>query len=378
MGVGVTLIRDPLDSPDVRAMVKALRGFGVTIEESEEWIRIEGVCGKLSASQAPIDAGNSGQILRFVGALAALLPEKTVITGDQSIRERRPVEPLLSALRQLGAKAEAPMSVQGPIRAGFAELLGEDSQPVSALLIATSFLKGTTQLEVKNPGERPWIDLTLAWLERLGGVVTHEAYRFYTIEGPLLYKGFEVTIPGDFSTAAFPAAAALITGSTVTLENLDPFDSQGDKKLFEVFERMGAQLEYDVRAKSVTLFPSKLKGVRVDVNEMIDALPILAVVGCFASGKTEIVGGKIARKKESDRIAAIACELRKMGAILEEREDGLLITSSPLHSARLSSHSDHRIAMALAVAAKGATGTTWIEGAECVKKSYPRFFEEVQ
>ncbi len=380
MGDGVTKISHPLDSPDTHAMVAALRAFGISIEWKEDCITIVG--GKLQPCQNIIDAGNSGQVLRFVGSLAALLPSYTILTGDHSIRHSRPVQPLLSALNQLqgfavSTNGHAPIIVRGPIKSGHATLTGEDSQPVSGLLITTSFLEGKTTLDVTNPGEKPWVDMTLSWLKRLGGHVEHENHEHYEIAGGLFYKGFEYPVTGDFSSAAFPLVAAIITGSPLTLENVDKDDVQGDKRIVDVLQQMGAKLEW--QKNTLKVMPGgTLHGMRIDANEMIDAIPILAVLGCFTKTPLEIVGGAIARKKESDRLHTIASELRKMGAIIEEKDDGLVITPSQLKGAPVFSHHDHRIAMALGVAALGAKGETSIEGVECIAKSYPTFICDFQ
>ncbi len=381
---GRSVIHNYLKSPDTYAMCDAMRSFGAEINVKEEAIEIIGVNGELKPAENIIDAGNSGQVLRFVGALSALLPTYTVITGDHSVRNNRPIQPLLNALGQLGGFAvssrldgRAPVIIQGPISKGVATLSGEDSQPVSGLLIAAAFLEGTTEINVLNPGEKPWIDLTLSWLKRFGAKVSHECYEHYTITGPLRYDGFEMTIPGDFSSAAFPLAGALITNSAVSVENIDMEECQGDKKIVDLLIKIGSKIEIE-KERLVVNPNGTLKGMTHDVNEIIDAIPILAVLGCFAKGKTVLTNGAIARKKESDRIHAIAVELRKMGADIEEREDGLIITPAPLRGARVSAHADHRIAMALAIAGMGAEGITTIEGGDCIVKSYPLFADDFQ
>lgn len=386
MGVGKTVIHNYLKSPDTYAMVEAFKLLGVAIDVQEETIAITGVDGRLKPCENVIDAGNSGQVLRFVAALSALLPTYTILTGDESIRNRRPVEPLLSALKQLNAFAisskldgKAPIIIRGPLSPGYAEIEGEDSQPISALLMAASFLEGKTHLKVKNPGEKPWIDLTLSWLKKLGGTISHNNYEEYTITGPLRFAGFEMVVPGDFSSAAFPIVAALITQSELLLENVDMEDSQGDKKIIALLKTMGACFEENPENKSLRVLRGPLlQGRVIDANEIIDAVPILAVLGCFARGKTEIMNASIARKKESDRIHAIAVELRKMGADIIEREDGLTITPTQLVGAHMFSHHDHRIAMALIVAALGVSGDSSIVSAECIAKSYPSFIADFQ
>lgn len=385
LGKGKSCIRNYLKSPDIFSMIEAMRLFGARIDLTDDTIKIEGLDGKLNPCENVIDAGNSGQILRFLGCLAALLPTYTIITGDHSIRYQRPIQPLLSALTQLEAFAtssrldgRAPIIIKGCMQPGLAKISGEDSQPISGLLIATSFLSGTTKLDVHNPGEKPWIDLTLSWLSRLGGKVKHQNYQHYQIVGPLSYEGFEINIPGDFSSAAFPLVAALITQSTLTLNNIDMEDVQGDKKIIDILSKMGANFDIDLSKKTLTVLPSHLHGTTIDANDIIDAIPILAVVGCFAEGKTEIINAAIARKKESDRLNAIVTELKKMGALIVEKEDGFIVNSSSLHGASLFSHLDHRIAMALIVAALGANGNSYLQSIDCIAKSYPSFVADFQ
>jgi 3-phosphoshikimate 1-carboxyvinyltransferase len=386
MAKGKSIIRNYLHSPDTTAMIAALRQFGVKIEIFPERLEVEGLNGVLGPAENVIQAGNSGQVLRFIGALAALSPHYTVITGDQSIRHQRPVKPLLSALNQLGVLADsargdgfAPIIIKGPISPGKASLCGMDSQPVSALLIALSFLKGVSHLTVVDPGERPWIDLTLDWMRRLGIRVEHQNHQHYTIFGHAAYAGFDVTIPADWSSAAYPLAAAIATNSRLTLCGVDMDDVQGDKKLVEILLQMGAKIDQDNQKNTLTIQPgSVLQGQTIDVNDCIDAITILAVIGCYAKGTTRIVGGKIARSKETDRIKAICSELRKMGACIEETEDGLVVTSSPLHGAELTTYSDHRMALSLAVAGMGAHGSSQIMGIECIAKTYPTFASDFQ
>jgi 3-phosphoshikimate 1-carboxyvinyltransferase len=381
MANGTSEIRNFLHSPDATSMIEAMRSFGASIEITADLLRVRGLAGKLGAAENVIDSGNSGQVLRFVGALAALCPSYTVLTGDHSIRHNRPVQPMLEALSQLGAFAVssrldgyAPIIVRGPMQPGHAHLSGEDSQPVSGLLIATAFLPGKSTIEVSNPGEKPWIDLTLYWMQKMGIEISHQNYARYTVAGSAQFDSFSLLIAGDFSSAAFPIAAALVTNSELMLANIDMHDCQGDKKLIDILKQMGAKIEIDEDKQTLRVRKdSTLHGMRIDVNDLIDATPILSVIGCFAEGTTEIVGASIARKKESDRLHAMATELKKMGAAIEERPDGLVISKSALHGGHLSSWRDHRIAMSLSVAALGASGKSLIEGTECIAKTYPSF-----
>lgn len=377
---GTTRITDYLPSPDTLAMIEAVRQLGAEVNVTKSELQVTG--GNLQGPADVIQCGNSGMVLRFIGAIGGLLPHYTILTGDYSIRHNRPVAPLLDGLNQLGAFATssrqngyAPILVKGPFTKGKATIDGADSQPVSGLLIAAAFAAHPIELHVNNPGEKPWVDLTLNWLERLGVSYERQGYTFYRINGNSKINSFSYAVPGDFSTAAFPIAAALLSNAELTIENLDMEDCQGDKQIISILEQMGAR--FTISEKKITIHSgSILKGMKIDINNCIDALPILAVVGCFAEGTTEIVGGTIARKKESDRIACIATELKKMGAHIEERPDGLVIKKSDLQGAVLNSHHDHRIALALTVAALAAKSQSTLQHVQCVDKTYPTFFDD--
>ncbi len=381
LGRGKSRINRYLPSSDTHAMIEACRLFGAALDVSPHHIDIEGISGKVDHTEDVINAGNSGIVLRFCTAIGALAKKPVVITGDYSIRHQRPMKPLLGGLAQLGVSTAsmrgdgyAPVIIQGPIKPGRALLNGEDSQPVSALLIASAFAEGPVELEVQNPGEKPWISLTLDWFDKLSIPYENRAFERYRLLGNSRIEGFEYTVPGDFSSAAFPIAAALITQSELTVHNIDMNDSQGDKELLRVFQKMGGAIEIDEENKTVHVKKGgPLRGLEVDINAFIDAITILAVVSCYAEGETRIVNAAVAKQKECNRIRCIAEELRKMGADITETEEGLCIRKSSLKGAHVHSHHDHRMAMSLAVAALGAEGETIVDSVECVSKTFPTF-----
>lgn len=383
-GEGKTTLYNSLHSPDTMAMLKAIQLLGAQVKTFPDRIEIIGKGPRISPAEDIIHAGNSGQVLRFIGAIAGLLSSYTVITGDHSIRHNRPVKPLLNALKELNVFAEsmrgdgyAPILIKGPIKGGGTTLEGQDSQPVSGMLIAACFSPTPTEIFVKNPGEKPWIDLTLHWLDFLGIHYENHQYVHYKIQGGAHYSGFHYTVPSDFSSLAFPMAAALVTRSSVTLENIDMSDVQGDKKLIETLVNMGAKITIDQNSLQVAA-GSTLQGAELDINDYIDSITILAVLGCYAEGETQISNAAIARKKECDRIHAIVTELKKMGADIEEKEEGLIVRRSKLKGAHLKSYHDHRMALSLTVAALGAHGASTIDGVECVNKTYPTFARDMQ
>ncbi|MGE3953737.1 MAG: 3-phosphoshikimate 1-carboxyvinyltransferase [Parachlamydiales bacterium] len=362
LAMGESKVNNLLASPDVEAMVTVIRQMGAGVKREGSSIAIRGIGGRVPPLGL-VDAANSGQILRFVGAVAALAKGPTLITGDESIRTLRPITPLIQGIKQLGGFAAQNVGggllVQGRIKPGEVVIDGADSQPVSALLIATSLLEGGSTIRVENPGETPWVGLTLSWLKRVGRPVSHADYQTFLVQGGQ-FAPFTFTVPGDYSSALYPAAAAFVTGSPIELDGLDPGDVQGDKRALD-------------------LLPTLRKGgCEIDVGPFIDALPLLAVLGCYAPGRTVLYGGAIARKKESDRISAIATELTKMGGQVTELPDGLIIEESPLRGARVSTYHDHRIALSLAIAALGARGETVIENPAVVAKSYPTFWEDMR
>lgn len=380
---GTSSICNFLDSPDTRALLHACRLLGARISEHDNHLEITGVDGHIDKAEDVLQIGNSGIALRFLSAVAALGSHPIVITGDSSIRHQRPMGPLLNGLQQLGVKAIstngndfAPIIIQGPLRGGKAVINGADSQHVSALLIAGSLCKERIELFVENPGEKPWVLFTLKWLERLGIFIENRDYQHFAISGNR-FNAFEFTVPGDFSTAAFPIAAALITRSEILVKNLDMDDFQGDKEILPILRKMGARLEYSNEGLHVK--PAEtLEGIEIDVNDVIDGLPILAVLGCYAKGRTILRNGKIARTKECDRISSAARELKKMGAKIEELEDGLIIQPTELQGAELDGCSDHRLSMALAVAGLGCKGKSIVSSAESIRKTHPGFVQDFQ
>lgn len=378
---GQSRVEHYLKSPDICAMIDACRKLGAVIDIHDEHLVITGIDGQPQQPDDIIDCGNSGQALRFIAALACLLDGYIVLTGDHSIRHNRPVLPVIESLRALGLDCQsmrgddyAPLIIKGPSNKRSTTLSGEDSQPVSALLMALPFKSGVHTISVRNAGEKPWIGLTLQWLDRFNISYANKDFERYEIQGGQRIDGFNYTVPGDLSSLGYPLAAALVTQSELIIEGVDLNEPQGDKAIIDVAKQMGADISIDKTNKKIIVHPCKqLHGIHVNVNDFIDCITIIAVLGCYASGTTTIRGGEIARKKECDRINAIATELRKMGATISETDDGLIIQQSKLIGASIKSYHDHRIVMSTAIAALGASGQTVIEDTECVSKSFPGF-----
>ncbi|MBP9722655.1 MAG: 3-phosphoshikimate 1-carboxyvinyltransferase [Gammaproteobacteria bacterium] len=404
----ISYINNYLVSPDTDAMISACCALGaeIIINPESTVLTIKGVRGCPELPDNIIDVGNSGQVLRFVGAIAGLIDGYTVFTGDHSIRYNRPLQPLLSGLEALGAQCitvkndgHAPVIIKGPISSGKIVIDGADSQPVSGLILVSIFLPGQTEITVINPGEKPWIDLTLYWLDKFKIKYSNQNYQKYIIynldnNNYNLISSFNYNVPGDFSSILYIVAAAIITQTSVSISNLDFSDPQGDKTVLEILIAMGADLDINPELNTLIINDNfnksnksnksiaKLDGKIIDVNNFIDAVPILAVLACYASSETRLINAKIARSKESDRLSVITQELNKMGAKITELPDGLIIQPSDLYHAIIDSHNDHRIAMSIAVAALGAKNKnpgdrTTIINTRCIDKSYSNFKNDI-
>lgn len=388
---GDSLILNPLISPDTLAMAEAIEILGAQVRLCKTEIAVTGIGGNFSKldekKTLKIDAKNSGIILRFIGAILGLFKAKSTITGDRSIQENRIIQPLISGLRILGASVESikqnerpPLTIQGPIFPGKIVLDGQDSQPVSAFLIALSFLKGSSEIFVENANEKPWIDLTLSWLDFLKIPYQRKDYSYFKLQGNAKIEGFTYQVPADFSSLAYPLALAVLTNSRLKMENLKFQDRQNDKILIDILQKMGAGITYSVEkgflsVKNRTL---PLQGLKIDAGHLIDQVPLIAVIGCFAQSKTQIHNAFSCRFKESDRLKTIHLELKKMGARIEEKKDGLIIYPSNLKGSNLLSHQDHRIALSLAVAALSIPTASTLWGVKSILKTYPSFFSELQ
>lgn len=383
MAKGTSIIDNLLISPDSLCLIASLRALGAHIKLDENQAVIEGIGGNLDGANDVIDVGNSGIALRFLTCLSALSPKPIVITGDDSIRNLRSMQETIDALSLLKVKViskkengRPPLIVQGPVQGKNTIVEGMDSQHVSALLILGMFLE-SLRIEVNNAGEHPWIEMTLSWLNRFGTKYQRDGYHFYEVQGKKEYPGFRYTVPGDFSTALFPIAAAIITQSDLCIQGLDFEDPQGDKQAISLFQKMGAKIE--ITKEKVSIHSgSQLTGITIDINDCIDALPIVAALACYAKGKTTITNAQSAKGKECNRLICIAQELHNMGGKVTVLDDGLIIHESSLKGSSVDSHQDHRIAMSLAVAGLGAKGPTLISQAKCIAKTYPRFVSEFQ
>jgi 3-phosphoshikimate 1-carboxyvinyltransferase len=321
--------------------------------------------------------------MRLTTACAALADGLTVLTGDASLRSR-PHGPLLDAIAGLGGRGEstrgngrAPLVVGGPIDGGRVAIPGDvSSQFVTALLMAGAVTDDGIAVELTTPlRSAPYVEITTELLDAFG-VAASRTDAGYAVEGGA-YRAGSYEVPADFSSGSYLLAAGAVAGDGgVTVEGLRP-GPQGDSAIVGVLERMGAGIEWDRSAGRIDVVRDGLAGVEVSVADTPDLLPTVAALGAAADGDTRIVDCEHVRHKETDRVSVMATELERMGAAVTETHDALTVhgDDSELVGATVDGHGDHRIVMALAVAALAASGPTTIRGAEHVDVSFPGFFE---
>lgn len=374
---GNSEIRNPLISDDALSALSVCKSLGADIIHNEEGFFVKGFSGTPITPDDIIDVGNSGTTLRFGLMTAALGNGTTVFTGDYQIR-RRQVGPLIEAINNLGGNAfstrnngMAPIVINRKAIGGKTPLDSFTSQYLSSMLIHAPLLSKDTEINLVRLNEIPYVDITLWWLDKLGIKYERNEYKSFYIPSRQKYDGFKCVIPGDFSSATFFLVLAAISGQEFILENLDMNDTQGDKAVVGILESMGAQISY--MPGFVKIKGNGLKGCEIDMNAIPDALPAMAVAGCFAEGETRLVNVPQARTKETDRIAVMCKELKKLGADIEELEDGLIIRQSKLKGANVSGHDDHRVVMSLAIAGLNCEGETIIDTAEAMNITFPEF-----
>ena len=385
---GSSKISGPLSSDDTKATLRAVKALGAKVKSAEACWTVEGA-QPLKGAKAPIDCGESGATLRFMIPVAALAPESSVFVLGESL-ERRPVAPLLQGLKQLGAEAhhqrlgsKLSIIVQGGgISGGKTTMRGDvSSQFVSGLMFACPLAQADTKITLTAPLEsKGYVKMTQAVLAEHGIKMSiSEEFDRLRIPSKQTYKPRSHRVPGDFSAAAFLLAAAAITRSEVTVKNLDYETVQGDKAVLGILKRMGVNCRVCPDRVEVEGKDGLLETVDVDARDIPDLVPVCAVLACYAKGISKIHDAHRLRYKESDRLLSLYLELKKLGAQIA-MDEGSLTVEGPcaLHGTLIDPHKDHRIAMACAVAALGARGETRIQDAECVQKSYPRFFYDLR
>jgi len=392
---GGALVKNPLFSADTKATARAVEAYGGSTERVDDDLEVVGFEGTPETPGNVVDCANSGTTMRLTAAAGALLEDLAVLTGDASLRSR-PQGPLLDALGDLGARAEstrrngqAPLVVGDGIDSDAVSIRGDvSSQYITGLLMAGAVTEGGLEIDLTTDlKSAPYVDITLEVLadfgidaEVIGGddsEVRASGAEGFRVPGGQSYEPTdgEYHVPGDFSSMSYLlAAGALAADGELLVEGAYP-SAQGDSAIVSILERMGADIEWDRANGAISVAESELEGIEVGVADTPDLLPTIAVLGAAAEGATRITDCEHVRLKETDRVAAMATELTKMGVDVEEYEDELVVHGGGLEGATVEGYEDHRIVMSLAVAALVADGETTIEGAEHVDVSFPDFFE---
>ncbi|ATU08697.1 3-phosphoshikimate 1-carboxyvinyltransferase [Methanohalophilus portucalensis] len=380
------VVRRPLISEDTKATIRACKMLGAHINEEKGDLFIEGVKGKPHIPEDVIDVGNSGTTLRFMTAVASLVDGVSILTGDNSLRTR-PNGPLIEVLHDLGAEVIstlnngcAPLVVKGGLKGAIAKIDGSiSSQFISALLIACPLTSQSTTLSIKGElRSKPYVNVTLEILREAGAEIFEDSNHNikFIIPPNQDYDLKDYLVPGDFSSASYLLAAAAMTGSRVVVKNMFP-SQQGDMAIIDILKQMGAGVSWDKENGVVTVNGRDLKGVRVDAAATPDLVPTIAVLGAVAEGQTVIENAEHVRYKETDRLHAMAVELKKMGVSVKEDRDQLTIKGGKLKGGDLHGWHDHRIVMALTIAGMVA-GDTTVDTAESIFISYPNFFDDIR
>lgn len=368
------------DGDDTEAMLGCLRSLGLDAEQHDGRVSIVGSGGEWSAEPRTLHAALAGTTSRFVTALAALAPGPITVDGHPPLR-RRPFAPLHDALVQLGVSVTAgetighlPATVQGPPTSGWVRMRGDvSSQYVSALMLIGPYLPGGLELRLTSElVSRPYVELTATVMTWFGAEGVAMGDDLIVVE-PGRYRAAAVVVEPDASSASYPLAIAALTGGRITVDGLGTDSLQGDARFADVLSAMGCRV--DRGPDHVTVAGAEeLRGIDLDMADISDLVPTVAVVAAFASTPSRIRGVGFIREKESDRLGDLVAELRRAAVDVDETDDGLDIRPSRPRGARLGTHHDHRLAMAFAVLGSRAEGTE-IEDPDVVTKSWPGFWD---
>jgi len=377
-----SFISNPLISEDTNYLMEGLRILGAQIVSVSGGLYVNGTAGKLANTDRQIFLGNNGTALRFLTALVCLGQGQYILTGEKRLRER-PVGALAEALKKMGAHITCtsdcpPVTINANGLAGGKISLRdvESSQYVSALLLCAPYTRQGIELTLRGRvSSVPYIDLTVAAMREFGIKIEKEKNK-YTVKRQNSYQGREYRVEGDASSASYFFLAAALLQRPIRVMGISRKSCQGDIHLLEILEKLGCHIEAREDWVEVTGNNLTEGDFIFDLNDMPDMVPTLAVLAAFRRGKTTITNVEHLRIKESDRLTAMAAELKRAGIKAEETAGGLIIAGGKMKPAKIQTYNDHRIAMSFAVAALAVTGIE-ITDKKCVDKSFPEFWEEL-
>jgi 3-phosphoshikimate 1-carboxyvinyltransferase len=382
---GASQLTNVPDGDDTAALIDCLRALGIAITPAGPDMTVHGTGGRLRSGPVTLDCRLAGTTSRFITAFAALGRGPYRIDGAPPLRAR-PMAPLHGALRALGARladegaaGHLPVVVSGgDVRGATLTLAGDvSSQFLTALMLIAPRLAGGVRIELTTAlVSRPYVRMTAALMKAFGVDGAEVADR-HVVVPEAAYRPTELAVEPDASSASYLAAAAAIgpAGSSVHITRLGCSSLQGDTRFFDLLGAMGAEVKHGETGTTIT-GTGGLLGIDADLADCSDTVPTLAVVAAFAEGPSRVRGVGFIRRKESDRIGAIAAELRRLGAGVDEHDDGVTVHPAPLHAARIRTYDDHRMAMAFALAGLRVPGVE-IEDPAVVTKSFPGFWQAI-
>ena len=380
---GPSLLQAPLESADTTTLLEALGDLGIQSRRGPDGWRIRGQGGRIPTPGAVLDAGDAGTAARFLTALVSLGQGRFVVDGSERMRQR-PIQPLVDALAGLGVRARClggngcpPVEILADGLPGGTVRIrsGMSSQYVSALLMVSPAAAAPIRLVPDGPvASVPYLRLTIDVMASFGVSPAEGAGLSFEVGAPREYRGREYRIEGDYSSAGYFFAAAAVTRGRVRVGNLKPESPQGDRGILSALETMGCRVAPEPDGWTVT--GGELQGFDLDASGMPDAAQTLAVIALFARGSSRLRGLGTLRIKETDRIAALAREIRRLGAEATEGPDFLEIRPGPLHGAEIETYRDHRMAMSFSLAGLRVPGVRILDPL-CVVKSFPAFWDEL-
>lgn len=375
LGDRPTTLEISTTSRDIEATIDCLTALGAVIERRGDRVKV--VPGANMPDGPLLDCGESGSTLRFLLPVAAALGGRTSFVGHGRLPQR-PLDDLVRVMKAGGVSFSSdtlPFTISGKLTGGTYALPGNvSSQYITGLLLALPLLDRDSRIELTSPLEsRGYVDMTISALKDFGINVT-PTDRGWDIPGGQTFRGTNAQVEGDWSNAAFWLCAGAVSGP-VTVTGLRQDSCQGDKAVLDILKRFGAQVT--TAENAVTVAPGALKGCEIDVSDIPDLLPVLAVTAACAQGETRFTGAARLRLKESDRLATTAAMLRDLGAQAQELPDGLVVSGS-LAGGTVDGAGDHRIVMSAAIASGRCRDAVTITGAEAADKSYPAFWDDLE
>lgn len=375
MAKGESELLSPLASDDTDAALDILSNIGVGTKQDKDVWRVNG--GNFVPTGKDLRCRDSGVTIRFMTAIASIVPGKHHLVPSPGLA-KRPIEPLLGALTQLGVKLmklpDGSIIVEGgTLRGGEAQIVGNiSSQFISALLLVAPRAEKPVKIKVTTDVEsRPFIVMTMEYLQKFGiKVKASPDFKEYEIS-PQDYHPARFRIEGDWTSASYPLALGAVLGE-VEADNLNPESLQGDKMIIQFLSEMGARV--GINGSTITVKKGKLKAIKADFADVTDLLPTMGVLAAVAEGDSEFTGIARTRLKESNRVSSLREGLERMGIKVVEEQNRLVITGGTPKGAVIDTYNDHRNAMAFSILGALA-GNTVINGAECVAKTYPEYWD---